>query len=272
MIAARAVRMYAAVALPLAAVLATMPPALLSKMFPAQYGAMATLLKYTRREAWRGGMSLLTAFFQAADDYSCLRWLGAGLVGYVAALLAGWRIDGISRDGRRRGARRHGRAAPAGLPPRAPRGASAVPGGTPRSSKRWPSPWCWSCSGPIWCCGWRRRRWPGLRAVGRFLRPGARHARAPSGRAPKPLRIDEPVTGLAAHQRRVARNSAEASDAELSDALVLARLNRVEGCLARAYPHQLVHVLADLRAADDLFTRTSTRWPTASGMRASLPS
>ena len=95
-LASRAVRMYVAVALPLTAVLATMPAAVLAAVFPAEYGAMATLLKFTAVVGLAtGGVSLVTAFFQAADDYSCLPWLGAGLLGYVAALLGGWRLDGI---------------------------------------------------------------------------------------------------------------------------------------------------------------------------------
>ena len=97
MIAARAVRMYAAVALPVAVVLATIPAPILAVVFPAQYGAVATLLKYTAVTGLAaGGISLVTAFFQAADDYSCLWWLVAGLAGYIGALLAGWRIGGIT--------------------------------------------------------------------------------------------------------------------------------------------------------------------------------
>lgn len=96
-LAARAVRMYAAVALPLTAVLATTPAAVLAAVFPARYGAMAALLRFTAVAGLAaGGVGLVTAFFQAADDYSCLPWLGAGLVGYIGALLAGWRIEGIT--------------------------------------------------------------------------------------------------------------------------------------------------------------------------------
>ena len=97
MIAARAVRMYAAVAVPVAVVLATVPAPILALVLPAQYSAVATLLRYTAVTGLAaGGISLVTAFFQAADDYSCLWWLGAGLVGYIGALLAGWRVDGIT--------------------------------------------------------------------------------------------------------------------------------------------------------------------------------
>ena len=93
---AMAMRMYASVALPLTAILMTAPAHLLALVFPAQYGAVATLLKFTAVTGLgAGGISLITAFFQAADDYSCLKWLSAGLVAYALALLAGWRIDGV---------------------------------------------------------------------------------------------------------------------------------------------------------------------------------
>ena len=96
-IAARAVQMYAAVALPVAVVLATTPAPVLAAVFPAQYGAAAPLLKYTAVTGLAvGGISLITAFFQAADDYSCLWWLSAGLAGYTGALLVGWRVGGIT--------------------------------------------------------------------------------------------------------------------------------------------------------------------------------
>ena len=96
-IAARAVQMYAAAALPVAIVLVTMPPAVLAALFPAQYGAMATLLRFTAVTGLAaGGVILVTAFFQAADDYSCVPWLAIGLMGYVAALLAGWRLGGVT--------------------------------------------------------------------------------------------------------------------------------------------------------------------------------
>lgn len=91
LIAARAVRMYAAMALPVAVILATVPASVLALMLPSQYGTVATLLKYTAVTGLAaGGITLVTAFFQAADDYSVLWWLGAGLAGYVAALVVGW--------------------------------------------------------------------------------------------------------------------------------------------------------------------------------------
>jgi O-antigen/teichoic acid export membrane protein len=260
-IAARAVKMYTAVALPLAAVLATTPPALLTKMFPAQYGAMANLLKYTAAVSLAtGGISLLTAFFQAADDYATIRWLAPGLAGYVAALLAGWRIHGIVgiAIGAAAGTtgtlillgyrllRREGyapfRAVPLTL-------AETLAAAAVLFLLR-PHLYLWLAAAAL----------AGLRAVGRFLRPGARHARGVPWPAPKRSAIAHAATAArppASLLTSVAWHQAapEASAEELADVLALARLNRVEGCLARAYPHQLVHVLADLRAADDLFTR-----------------
>jgi O-antigen/teichoic acid export membrane protein len=95
-LAARALRMYAAVTLPVAAILITVPGHLLALIFPAQYGAVAMLLKFTAVTGFgAGGISLVIAFFQAADDYSCLTWLLAGLVGYAADLVVGWLIDGV---------------------------------------------------------------------------------------------------------------------------------------------------------------------------------
>ena len=97
MLAARALRMYAAVTLPVAAILITVPGHLLALVFPAQYGAVAMLLKFTAVTGFgAGGISLVIAFFQAADDYSCLTWLLVGLVGYAADLIVGWLIDGIT--------------------------------------------------------------------------------------------------------------------------------------------------------------------------------
>jgi glycosyltransferase involved in cell wall biosynthesis/O-antigen/teichoic acid export membrane protein len=97
MIASRAVRMYAAIALPLTAVLMTAPRPVLAVMFPAQYGAVVTLLKVTAVTGLAaGGIGLTVAFFQAADDYACLARLGACIAVYIAALLGGWWADGIA--------------------------------------------------------------------------------------------------------------------------------------------------------------------------------
>jgi hypothetical protein len=225
-------------------------------MFPAQYAAMATLLKYTAAVSLAtGGVSLLTAFFQAKDDYSSLRWLGPGLVGYVAALLVGWRIDGIV--GIAAGAAlgtmgallllgqrllRHEGYAPFRAIPLTLLEALAV---AAVLFLLRPHLDLWLAAAAL----------AGLRAVGRFLRPGARHARSALWPTPKPPAIASQSPVLLLTNVAWRGTASEASSGELSDALALARVNRVEGCLARAYPLQLVHVLADLRAADDLFTR-----------------
>jgi glycosyltransferase involved in cell wall biosynthesis/O-antigen/teichoic acid export membrane protein len=183
-IAARAVQMYAAVALPLCVILATTPAALLVVVFPAQYGAMATLLKFTAVTGLAaGGIGLMTAFFQAADDYTCLPWLGAGLAGYVGALLAGWRIDGITglAAGAALGAvatlvllgyrlmRREGRGLLRGITLAEPLAAAAV------LVLLRPHPVAWLAVAAL----------VGLRAGVRFLRPGARHARPGPRTAPE---------------------------------------------------------------------------------------
>ena len=94
---AQAVRMYATVALPVTAVLMTMPAPVLAAVFPPQYAAMAVLLKYTAIVGLAaGGINIVTTFFQAADDFGCIGWQAVGLAGYVAALLAGWWAAGIT--------------------------------------------------------------------------------------------------------------------------------------------------------------------------------
>ncbi|MGI5144401.1 MULTISPECIES: lipopolysaccharide biosynthesis protein [unclassified Streptomyces] len=95
-LAARALSMYVIVALPLTTVFVTAPRAVLSALFPAQYGMMATLLEFTAITGFAvGGLNLVTTFFQAVDDYTCLWWQAAGLLGYVAALLVGWSAAGV---------------------------------------------------------------------------------------------------------------------------------------------------------------------------------
>jgi O-antigen/teichoic acid export membrane protein len=189
-IAARALRMYAAVALPLAAALATVPAPVLALVFPAQYGAVATLLKYTAVTGLAtGGIFLVTDFFQAADDYSSLRWLGAGMVGYVAGLLAGWRVDGVIglAVGGALGAataaalmgyllvRRYGRRVIARVPLVEPLVAAAI------LIVLRPYPSLWLAAASV----------VGLHAVVRFLRPGARHRREPRWAAPRKASIEE---------------------------------------------------------------------------------
>ncbi|HUK72325.1 MAG TPA: lipopolysaccharide biosynthesis protein [Streptosporangiaceae bacterium] len=253
-IAARAVRMYAAVALPIAAVLATIPAHVLTRVFPTQYTAVAALMKYTALTGLAaGGISLVTALFQAADDHSCFWWLGAGLAGYVGALLAGWRIDGITglAAGGALGtaaalvlagyrlARRQGRGVLAWVPLGEPVMAAAV------LIVLRPYQLLWLAAASL----------VGLRAVARFVRPVARHARRPRWAALRTRTIeDRPAVSLL--METVWRGTApKATDAELDNALDLARRNRVEGRLARAYPAQLPGVVAEVRVAAELFAR-----------------
>ena len=189
MIAARAVRMYAAIALPLTAVLMTAPRPVLAVMFPAQYGAVVTLLKDTAVTGLAaGGIGLTVAFFQAADDYACLARLGACIAVYLAALLGGWWADGIAglAVGGALGAvaalvllgcrliTRRGRAALAGVSPLEP----AVATGLLILVR--PSIMLWLTAAAL----------IGLRAGLRFLRPSAesRSARAPRHRQAPPGR------------------------------------------------------------------------------------
>jgi O-antigen/teichoic acid export membrane protein len=183
MIGARAVRMYTAAALPFAAMLMTLPAPVLAAVFPAQYGAMATLLKYTAISGLAvGGISLATAFFQAANDYSCLRWLGAGLACYIGALLTGWqadRITGLAAGGALgavaalalityRLARLQGRAVFALVTLAEPAAITAV------LVVLRPHPALWLAAAIV----------TGARTGARFVRPGARHARRPNVMAP----------------------------------------------------------------------------------------
>lgn len=74
-LAAGAVRMYALVALPIAAVLATTPARVLGAAFPPEYSSMGVLLRFTVIAGLAaGGVNLVTTFFQATDDYNCLWW------------------------------------------------------------------------------------------------------------------------------------------------------------------------------------------------------
>ena len=94
---AGAVRMYALVALPFAAALATMPTRILGAAFPPEYSSMAVLLRFTAIAGLAtGGVNLVTTFFQATDDYNCLWWQVVGLAGYAAAMLTGWKAGGIT--------------------------------------------------------------------------------------------------------------------------------------------------------------------------------
>jgi O-antigen/teichoic acid export membrane protein len=251
MIAARAVRMYAAMALPAAVVLATVPGPVLAVMLPSQYGPVANLLRYTAVTGLAvGGITLVTAFFQAVNDYSVVWWLGGGLVGYVGALMAGWEVDGIT------GLAAGGALAAAVslvlvvslLIKRQGAGVLALVSLTEPAVAGVilillrPYPWLWLAVASL----------TGLRAAQRFVRPGARHVRGRGWAQAGRRRAEEPASSLVIDA--VWRGTApKATDAELRQALNVASRNRVEGRLAGAYPAQLAGVLAETRAAGNLF-------------------
>ena len=233
-IAARAVQMYAAVALPVAAVLATTPAPVLAAVVPAHYGAVATLLKYTAVTGLAvGGISLVTAFFQAADDYSCLWWLGAGLAGYIGALLVGWRVGGITglAAGGALGAaaalalagnrlvRRQGSEVLARIPLVEP----AVAAGLLVVLR--PHLLLWLAAAML----------VGLRAGMRFLRPGTGPARGPRRAAPADQRVEEqPAVSLLIDSERGRRPTPPMHGRTVP--WDPARRNPAEDRLARAQP------------------------------------
>jgi O-antigen/teichoic acid export membrane protein len=93
--AARALRMYAVIALPLTVVCATAPAAVLTTVFPARYSMIAVLLRFTAIAGFAvGAINLMTTFFQAANDYTCLTWQAVGLLFYLGGLLVGWSVGG----------------------------------------------------------------------------------------------------------------------------------------------------------------------------------
>ena len=244
-IAARAVGMFTAVGLPLMVILATIQEPLLMKVFPTEYGAVAEMLRYTAVTGLAaGGIGLATAFFQAADDYSCLKWLSAGLVGYVAALLAGWRIDGVA--GLAAGAaigssatllvlgyrliRTQGRVVLAWVHIGDPLMAAAV-----LFALR-PHLLLWMAAAAL----------VGSRAILRFLRPEGRKKARPAG----------PLSGSSVLIEAIWREHKDRlAEPELRAALELGRLNGVEGRLARAYPAQLPEVLTDVQGAGYWYMR-----------------
>jgi O-antigen/teichoic acid export membrane protein len=275
-LAARSVRMYALVALPSAAVLATIPPALLGAVFPPEYSSMAVLLRFTAIAGLAaGGVNLVTTFFQAADDYSCLWWQGAGLAGYAAALLAGWEAGGIAglAIGSALGAtftlallsyrlmRRQGVSVLAGIPLVEP----AVLAALLILLRPYPLPWLAAAT------------LGGAHAAVRFLRYSQSREDLSSGKAnTRSWRTvmsntsGEPALMLLTDV--VWRGKVpDAAPAALERAMTLARRNQVEGSLALAYPRQLSPVLAEVRVAGELLTR-NIRQVTDRLQQAGIPS
>ena len=249
---ARAVRMYAAMAVPLAAIASTVPESVLAAIFPAQYGAVESLLKYTAVTGLAAGaVSVIVAFFQAADDYTFLGWLLAGLVLYVCALLAGWReggVTGLAIGGSCGSAialmllgyrliRLRGRNLLAEVPMIEPLIAIAMLVLLHGHALLW-----LGAASAV-----------GLWAILRFIRPGARHRRTPGWVSPGDSG-DPEVAG----QRFLTQGIwlgllPKPSAVELDQASILARRNRIEGRLAALYPQQLPDLLAETQATARLF-------------------
>jgi O-antigen/teichoic acid export membrane protein len=258
-LAARAVRMYAAVALPLATILATTPAPVLAAVFPAQYGAMATLLRFTAVAGLAaGGINMLATFFQAVSDYSCAWWLLAGLAGYVAALLAGWAAAGITglAVGSVLGAtaalgllgHRFHRRLGHGLLARFPLAGPVITLVMLVALRRYPVPWLVAAIAV------------GLLAGVRFLRhPGPPEQQGPAAVAPgrrrETMKVKEHSEASLLTDAVWRGDAPAATKPQLREALALARRNHVEGRLARAYPEQLSHVMAEVRTARGLFAR-----------------
>ena len=265
-------QLASSMALPLATILATTPAPVLTAVFPAQYSAMATLLKFTAVAGLAaGGINMLATFFQAVSDYSCAWWLLAGLACYVAALLTGWAAGGITglAIGSALGAtaalgllgyrfhRRLGR----GLLARVPVAGPVLTAVVLIALRRYPVPWLLAAIAV------------GLFAGVRFLRhPGPPEPPEPPEPPPEPPEQTEPAA-VAPARRRETMNVKEHTEAslltdavwrgsapvatkpQLRAALALARRNHVEGRLASAYPEQLSHVAAEVRIARGLFAR-----------------
>ncbi len=258
-LAARAVRMYAVVALPLATILATTPAPVLAAVFPAQYGAIATLLKFTAVAGLAvGGINMLATFFQAVSDYSCAWWLLAGLAGYVVALLSGWAAGGITglAVGSVLGATaalgllgyRFSRRLGHGLLARFPLAGPVLTAAVLVVLRRYPVPWLAAATAA------------GLFAGVRFLRhPGPPEQTGPAtvapGRRRETMKVKEHSEASLLTDAVWRGSAPAATKPELRGALALARRNHVEGRLASAYPDQLSHVLAEVRTARGLFAR-----------------
>ena len=254
-IAAQAVRLYTAAGLPIMAILATAPGFLVGKLFPSQYDDVGLMLKYTAVTGLAaGGISLVTTFFQAANEYSCLKWLGAGLAGYVVAMLMGWQIAGVI-----------GLAAGGALGSMA----AFVLMGYLLVRSRGLVVLAWvrllepAVAGVSLVLA--RSHWPlwlmvafvfGLRAVMHFLRPGSRDEKLPrwatSRGAEKAGQVSASSMLIDAIWRE---NAFQRTEGELIEMLALGRLNGVEGKLAQLYPTQLPDVLSQVRGATYLYAR-----------------
>jgi O-antigen/teichoic acid export membrane protein len=90
-------RVYAAVALPYAIALATLPGSILHIAFPASYSQASTVLPWTAAAGFFiGAVELMTTYHQAAGGYqACVRLQLVGLALSLIAVPVGWHLDGI---------------------------------------------------------------------------------------------------------------------------------------------------------------------------------
>ncbi|MGW4705699.1 lipopolysaccharide biosynthesis protein [Streptomyces sp. NPDC004285] len=284
---ASALRMYLTVALPLTVVAATAPGALLTMIFPPGYSMVSTLLTCTAASGLAlGALALLVTFAQAVNDYGCLRTLLAGLAVYVTALLTGWAVGGVLGMAvgglcgtvtalvliAVRHARRHG----FGVAER-PFGRVVLPLLALAAAMALLSPHTLAWFGAalvvtavaLWrFFGRRGSPVPAAGAAGEAAGtalpdPAAEPGPGRPGRR-EPVPGERPTARAAAHDERTVPLLVDAvwrgrvrpaGDEELLGALAAARLNQVEGRLARAYPRQLASTLEEVESATGLFRR-----------------
>ncbi|MEF9881267.1 lipopolysaccharide biosynthesis protein [Streptomyces sp. P9-A4] len=303
---ASALRMYLTVALPLTVVAATVPGDLITRVFPAGYTMISTLMACTATSGLAlGALALLVTFAQAVNDYACLRTLLAGLALYVTGLACGWTVAGVlgMAVGGLCGtvgalvllAVRHGRLHGFGVAER-PFGRVVLPllalAGGLALLRPYTLVWFAAALAVTGVALWRffgRRRGPAAPGPdpeggeGKESDVNGDDTVPPGGGAkplaePPPTPSGTPGARAAAHDERsvpllvdaVWRGRVRpAGDEELLGALAAARLNQVEGRLARAYPRQLGATLTEVERATGLFRRNlveSTRLLRAAGV------
>ncbi|MFF5938883.1 hypothetical protein [Streptomyces sp. NPDC012508] len=270
------------VALPLTVAGATAPDVVLTTVFPGGYPQLSTLMAGTAAAGLAlGAMSLLVSFSPTVNGRVVPRPLSIGLFGPVSGLTAGWVAGGVRgmaiggmcgtvvalgvpliREAGRHGSAEHGVAPHAAvLAALAP---ALVPGSVLPALR--PHPVLWLLAAILTT----------TLALGRFLARGGAPDPDPDGTEPYDTRSDgterrESRPDRVGPGRDTGRNSEPAlrllvdavwrgdprpaSDEELRAALAAARVNRVEGRLARAYPRQLATTLDAVSDAAHLFRR-----------------
>jgi len=253
-IAAQAIRLYTTTGLPLMAILATIPEFLVTKAFPASYGSVDLMLKYTAVTGFAaGGISLITTFFQAANEYSCLKWLAAGLSAYVVALTTGWRIDGVV--GLAAGGTLGSTAALMIMGYRLVLSRGLVVLASIRLLESGIAGAALVLTRSYWLLWLAVAFVFGLRAAIHFLRPSGRHEKLPWWATTRSVGIDQAVSVTSLLIDAIWREDApERTERQLNEMLALGQLNGVEGKLAQLYPAQLPDVLAKVRQGTHLYS------------------